>query len=82
MINEPKMLILDEPLVNLDQDVKTSFINLLKSLHKHSKITLIMVSHDLYNMSSEFNALVHIKDKKLHTCINKDCIKEDNVSIE
>ena len=47
LINKPKLLLADEPTGNLDQKNADITINLLFSLAKEKKITLVLVTHDL-----------------------------------
>lgn len=44
LINEPELLILDEPTANLDEEYVDKFLDLLDELNK--KTTLICVTHD------------------------------------
>lgn len=44
LINEPKLLILDEPTANLDEEYVDKFLDLLDELNK--KMTIICVTHD------------------------------------
>jgi len=44
-INDPKIIIADEPTANLDKDLSENFINILKEL-KESKKTIIVATHD------------------------------------
>lgn len=47
LISSPKILFLDEPTVGLDFESKKIFMSSLKSLNKHSKLTIIQSSHIL-----------------------------------
>jgi zinc transport system ATP-binding protein len=47
MVNNPKLLILDEPVTGIDLDTQNKFYSLLKKLNQENKITIIWASHDL-----------------------------------
>ena len=46
MINQPKLIIADEPTSSLDQNAIDNFMNLLIELCDKNKTTLVFVSHD------------------------------------
>jgi len=46
LINDPSIILADEPTGNLDKETGKIIINLLKSLHKNHKVTLIIATHD------------------------------------
>jgi peptide/nickel transport system ATP-binding protein len=48
---DPKVLIADEPTTSLDGIVKKEIINLLKSIQKETKMSIIFISHDLQLVS-------------------------------
>lgn len=47
MINEPKILIADEPTTALDVQVQVQILKLLKELQQSSNMALILITHDL-----------------------------------
>jgi len=47
MVNNPKLLILDEPATGIDLDAQNKFYSLLKKLNQEDRITIIWASHDL-----------------------------------
>jgi zinc transport system ATP-binding protein len=47
MVNNPKLLILDEPVTGIDLEMQNRFYSLLKKLNQENKITIIWASHDL-----------------------------------
>jgi zinc transport system ATP-binding protein len=47
MVNDPKLLILDEPATGVDLEMQNKFYSLLKKLNQENKITIIWASHDL-----------------------------------
>ncbi len=47
IVNDPKLLILDEPATGIDVETQNRFYALLKKLNQEKKITIIWASHDL-----------------------------------
>lgn len=47
LINEPKVLLADEPTGNLDEENEKGIIKLLVQLHDQEGLTIVMVTHDL-----------------------------------
>jgi len=47
IVNDPKLLILDEPATGIDLETQNKFYTLLKKLNQEKKITIIWASHDL-----------------------------------
>lgn len=53
LAQEPKLLLLDEPVVHLDISHQSYILNLIKRLHKSKDLTVIIVLHEL-NLASEY----------------------------
>ena len=47
LVNEPKLLILDEPTTSVDVETQNKFYRLVKNLNQKNNITIIWASHDL-----------------------------------
>jgi len=62
LVNNPKMLMLDEPTNELDQASQDNFYLFLKQLNDEEKITIIWTSHDLDAVNRLSNKI---------SCINK-----------
>jgi ABC-type Fe3+/spermidine/putrescine transport system ATPase subunit len=46
LIYQPQLLLLDEPLANLDAHLKDKLVREIRQIQKHLKITMIYVTHD------------------------------------
>ena len=60
LIHDPDLLILDEPITGLDPSAIQDFYHLIKKLNKEDGITIIMVSHDIGNVISQANKILHL----------------------
>lgn len=65
IIEEPPLLLLDEPFSNLDNISKTEFKIILKNIVKKLKIGLLFVTHDSRDALTFSNQILIIQDKKL-----------------
>ncbi len=55
------ILLLDEPFVGLDDELKIEFIKIMKKLIKMDKKTIILVTHDTRNLEDISNKIIEIK---------------------
>lgn len=51
LMNQPKVLMADEPTANLDEKTETEIMELFGKLHKSLEITIVMVTHTLQLVS-------------------------------
>lgn len=77
LINKPKVLLLDEPLADLDPNAKQHFVQALQEIHKKQKLTLLIISHDMHEIATHLDGFIHFKKHKVHYCAELPCIKED-----
>ena len=64
LINEPDILLCDEPTGNLDSKNSEAIYDLLFEIQSKSNTTLIIVTHD-EKLASEVDTVIRIKDGKL-----------------
>lgn len=64
LVNEPSILLADEPTGNLDSKNGKIIVQLLKELNKSAKITVVMVTHD-EDMAKQADYVLKIKDGKV-----------------
>ncbi|MBM3180753.1 MAG: ABC transporter ATP-binding protein [Chloroflexi bacterium] len=64
IVNDPAMIMADEPTGNLDSKVGKEIINLLLNLNKERGTTLIIVTHDP-NIAGQTQRIIHLRDGEL-----------------
>lgn len=72
LINNPQLLILDEPAQNLDISGQLSFYKLLDKIYNSRKLSILMVSHDLHMVMASSRQVICLYH---HIC----CSGEPNV---
>lgn len=81
LINTPKILLLDEPLSDLDPRAKQDFIQALKTVQRAQNITLLIISHDMHEIAHQLDNFIYFKDKKVYLCQKIPCLKGDQGAI-
>ncbi|MCK9613558.1 MAG: ABC transporter ATP-binding protein [Bacteroidales bacterium] len=76
LVNSPSLILADEPTGNLDPNLSTDILQLLKKINNDEKITILMVTHS--PLAAEFgNLKIKLTDGKL-----SDLIKERKIPSE
>ncbi|MCI5997071.1 MAG: metal ABC transporter ATP-binding protein [Peptoniphilaceae bacterium] len=65
LINNPKILIFDEPTTGIDKESKEQLFKILSHLNKVHGITVLLVTHELEIMKDKLTKIVEIRDKKV-----------------
>ena len=68
LINNPELLILDEPSTGIDVKGQREIYAILKRLNQDSKITIISVDHNLDAAVANSTVIFHITNGKGHFC--------------
>jgi zinc transport system ATP-binding protein len=55
LVSKPQILVLDEPLVGVDEVGQRRFAELIHQLHESLKLTIVLVSHDLKAIAAGCN---------------------------
>lgn len=61
LVNDPEILIADEPTGNLDSSTGKNVMDILTKLHKEQKKTIVIVTHDP-NIAHYSQTTIHIQD--------------------
>jgi putative ABC transport system ATP-binding protein len=64
MINDPKIILADEPTGNLDSKSGIEIMNILLKLNKEKDVTLVIVTHDA-NIASHAERIIYLKDGEI-----------------
>jgi putative ABC transport system ATP-binding protein len=62
LANEPRMILADEPTGNLDSNTAEEIINLLVSLNRDKRLTILMVTHDRETADAVSDHIITLKD--------------------
>ncbi|MDQ6879861.1 MAG: ABC transporter ATP-binding protein [Candidatus Dormibacteraeota bacterium] len=64
MVNQPSLILLDEPTGAVDTETAEQLVALLKSLNEQDRVTIVVVTHDL-DVAKEAKRQVRLKDGKV-----------------
>ena len=70
LINQPKIILADEPTGNLDSDTTEQVYDLLREINQKYKTTFIIITHDRH-IAEKADRIVEIKDGRIHLDITK-----------
>lgn len=60
LVGRPRLLLLDEPLLNLDPSRQASIVRLVKSLQTRLKLTVLFTSHELNPILEAMNRVLYV----------------------
>jgi ABC-2 type transport system ATP-binding protein len=78
LLQQPQLLVLDEPFANLDPTSQIRLIQMLKKLHEEKRMTILISSHDLNHITDVCTRILLMEKGK----IIKDIKTESNTLIE
>ncbi len=65
LVNQPKILLADEPTGNLDTGTSRQIVQMLSDLNRHQGLTVIMISHEQALLSEFADNIIHLCDGKV-----------------
>jgi ABC-type Fe3+/spermidine/putrescine transport system ATPase subunit len=66
LVTEPRLLLLDEPLANLDQETREELQTMLRRIHEHFPTTVLHVTHDFPEATVLADRCAVLGDGRLH----------------
>jgi putative ABC transport system ATP-binding protein len=64
MVNQPSLILLDEPTGAVDTETAQQLVDLLKRLNKEDQVTIVIVTHDL-DIAEQGSRMIRLKDGKV-----------------
>jgi zinc transport system ATP-binding protein len=82
IVNEPELLILDEPTAAVDPETRERFFNLLENLHRQKRTTIILVTHDMGSIGKYASKMLYL-DKRVifYGSFEEFCLSTDMTSL-
>lgn len=77
LIQNPELLVLDEPLTGIDKDAGEMLYQLLEKLNKEYGMTIVMVTHNMEQVARYTNRFYHVSNGNVH--LDKSSILCDEV---
>jgi zinc transport system ATP-binding protein len=77
LINNPALLILDEPTIGIDAKTQSEFFHLIKHMHEHHHITFLMVTHDMELVRSHLGEQPLAQHQALQFYVRKADVTHD-----
>ncbi|KKR60667.1 hypothetical protein A2615_00780 [Candidatus Curtissbacteria bacterium RIFOXYD1_FULL_41_36] len=65
LLNDPKLLLLDEPMASMDPDMVDKGIRLLKRIQKENKISILYTSHNMWEIEQIADKVVFVNNGKI-----------------
>src|SRR3989304_2489198 len=80
IVNDPELLILDEPTSGVDTFSQAQFYSILEELNKKRKITIILATHDIAAISKLSNKIACINKKLSLSCDIEEFLHGEQIS--
>jgi zinc/manganese transport system ATP-binding protein len=80
LVDDPQLLLLDEPLANLDVRNQREIVELLGELNRNRQMTVLVVAHDLNPLLSVLSGVVYLLDGHAHYDAVDDVVNAELLS--
>jgi len=64
LINQPSIILADEPTGNLDSATEQKILELMQTMHKEKNVTMVVITHDEH-IANEADRIVRLHDGKI-----------------
>lgn len=66
LVNNPKIIFMDEPLIGVDSESQGVFFDLIDKLNNDYGITIVIVTHDISTLQHKVNRIFHLDNGKVN----------------
>lgn len=73
LMNEPKIILADEPTGNLDSNSSESIYELLREINQKNNTTFLIITHDR-RIAEKADRIIEIQDGKIYNDFSKDFV--------
>jgi zinc/manganese transport system ATP-binding protein len=80
LVGKPDLLLLDEPLANLDIRRETELIQLISNAVKRENIAVLLIAHDINPLLPVIDGIIYIANGKVATGKVNDIVTTDGLS--
>lgn len=80
LVQSPKIILLDEPLANLDIKRETEMIQLINSVAKKNNIAVILIAHDINPLLKVMDRIIYIANKKVASGLPSEVITSEKLT--
>jgi lipoprotein-releasing system ATP-binding protein len=70
LINEPKIILADEPTGNLDSDSTETIYELMRDINEKFRTTFIIITHDR-KIAEKADRIIELKDGRIHMDLSR-----------
>ncbi len=81
LIGNPKILLLDEPLANLDLKRETELVDLIRKISTERKMTVLLIAHDLNPLLPIIDSLIYVTNHKVANGKPDEILTSENLSL-
>ena len=67
LVGQPDLLLLDEPLANLDIRRETELVNLIARVAKSQNVAVLLIAHDINPLLPVVNRLIYVVNGRIAT---------------
>jgi len=76
LLNEPEILLLDEPTIGLDPDMAKKIRNLVREIHKKGNVTILLTTHYMKEAEELCERIAFIKDGRIRAIGTSEELKK------
>ena len=75
LLNEPKLLFLDEPMVGLDPEISIKIKEMIKRIHEEKGVTIVLTTHDLKKAEQLCDRIAFLREGQITVNATPDELK-------